>query len=164
MLDFPPLTEVRPNYCPRDGTPLGNEIKANKMRRVCPTCGYIYGRDPRVIVCLLVGHNDDLLFVARNGSWSLPLYLYDEHIDPRAISSRYLQQETGVQVQTGEVIDTFSVKDDQSGDLLVLVFRGNLDAESSIKSDTLKFGNPLTMNDSSVDPITQLILRQLFKT
>src|SRR5687767_1885665 len=109
MLEPLPVVEMMPNICPRDGTPLGDEMKAGKMRRVCPTCGYIYGRDPRVVVSLLISQQDEILFIAREDSWSLPLYRYDEQVDPRALAARLFREETSLVSHPGELINTFSV-------------------------------------------------------
>jgi ADP-ribose pyrophosphatase YjhB (NUDIX family) len=161
MLEPLPLVDIVPNFCPRDGTPLGDEMKAGTLRRVCPSCGYIYGRDPRVVVTLLITQNDELVFVARNDGWSLPLYFFAAQEDPRALLTRMFAEETGLQVQPGEVMSTFSADAQVLGHLLVLVFRGHLEPASLIDGSKLTTMNPRVVASLSSTSLTRAILARI---
>ena len=46
MLEARSGDQIVPNFCPRYGTVLVDEIKFGKLRHICPLYAYIYGRDP----------------------------------------------------------------------------------------------------------------------
>lgn len=164
MFDPLPFTEMEPNFCSRDGTPLGDELKAGKLRRVCPTCGYMYGRDPRVILGLLISWGDDLLFVQRSQSarevWSLPLYPCRDREDARLMTSKLFESETGLQAQAGSVVDTFNIDNSELGSVLVLLFRGTLARDRIAERANLTAANPaMTLSGWCTDLTTEVLKR-----
>jgi len=130
MLDALPFVAVDPHFCPRDGTPLGDELKGGKLRRVCPTCGYIYGRDPRVILGLMIRWADEWLFVKRSVEtqvvWCLPLYPCRDRKDARIMLTAFFEAETELHVPVGSAVDTFNIDTPDLGSVLILLFRGTL--------------------------------------
>jgi hypothetical protein len=130
MASLPRITEAEVNFCPRDGAALEGQVKAGEMRRVCPTCGWIFGRDPRVLVGLLIERDGQALFVRRSAGgrevWSLPIYPLVERDDARQAVAAQLRAEIGLAAQVTGVLDAFLVDDDSIGTALFLLFSGQI--------------------------------------
>ncbi|MCA9867147.1 MAG: NUDIX hydrolase [Anaerolineae bacterium] len=99
-------------FCPRCGSPMVTERVADKPRRVCPACRYVFFTDPKVGVGVAVVDDGKLLLVRRamnpeRGKWSLPAGFVDQGSDPRVTAAREAWEETGLAVEIESVIDVF---------------------------------------------------------
>lgn len=99
-------------YCPRCATPLVTRPVSDKLRRVCPACGYIHFTDPKVGVGVLVVHEGRVLLVRRAvrpeiGKWSIPAGFLDQGEDPQVTAVREAQEETGLQVTIDHLLDVY---------------------------------------------------------
>ena len=98
-------------FCPACGTPLEVEHVYGRNRGVCPSCGRIEFRTPAIGVAVVV-HDDlgRLLMVKRGpeatraGHWSIPAGFMDYGEDVREAGARELLEETGLEVEVGDVI------------------------------------------------------------
>ncbi len=126
-------------FCPRCGQPLTDALRFGKQRRVCPACGYIYFRDPKVAVVVFVTDRRRVLLVKRavdpqRGLWAMPAGFVDYGEDPREAALREVREETGLEVRISGLIDVLG--GDQSGAAsIVLLFEGVVTGGSLLPQD-----------------------------
>jgi 8-oxo-dGTP diphosphatase len=94
-------------------------------RRVCERCAHIHYAEPKIAVGVAVFRDDCLLLVRRTmepgrGRWALPGGYLDIGEDPRIAAAREAEEEAGVQVSVGAVIDVFANPADEGGAVFVL--------------------------------------------
>lgn len=98
------------NFCPRCGTPMQEGHVFGRDRRVCPSCGYIQFRDPKVAACTFIQQGGKVLLVKRAvepemGKWALPAGYVDYGEDPAEAAIRETREETGLQVEITGLYD-----------------------------------------------------------
>ncbi len=116
-------------YCPRCAATMHTRQVVDKVRRVCPDCGYVHYTDPKVGVGVAVVEAGKLLLVRRRmnpgrGKWSLPAGYVDQGEDPRATATREVLEETGLVVAVHEVIDVFHNPSGGGGASIFILYRG----------------------------------------
>ena len=99
-------------FCSQCGTRLEDRPLHNgDLRPTCPRCGYVAFRSPSVGVAVLV--IDDagrVLMVQRaegatqSGRWSIPAGYMDYGEEVREAAAREVREETGLDVQVGDVV------------------------------------------------------------
>src|SRR5688572_5272594 len=94
------------SFCPRCGAPLP-EDSAPRVR--CPACGFVHFADPKVTVCVLLLREDAVLLGKREmepgkGKWCLPGGFMDYGEPMRAAAAREAREETGMEVEVGELL------------------------------------------------------------
>lgn len=99
-------------YCPRCATRLEIQPVADKLRRVCPACSFIYFIEPKVGVGVMVVEGGKILLVRRamhpeQGKWSIPAGFLDYGEDPRLVAAREAWEETNLVVEVGELVDVY---------------------------------------------------------
>ena len=110
-----------PRFCPQCAAPLATQDG-------CDACGWIHYRDPKVaVVVLAIDEQDRLLYVRRNHEpamyrWAWPSGFVDagERVEDAAV--REVREETGIEVELGELLGVWSATGDQT---VVIAYRAS---------------------------------------
>lgn len=117
-------------YCPYCAGPIVEEVRFNAERPVCSACGFVQFHDPKVAVIGLVVHRSRVLLIQRavdpaKGKWSLPGGYMDAGEMPQGALKRELQEEVGLSVKLGELIEIFPMVNSEEERIgIVLAFKG----------------------------------------
>ena len=95
-------------FCPHCATKLEDRERGGKLRRSCPSCGFVHWRNPGVGAAAVVfDHEGRILLVrrargaTRSGFWSIPAGFVDYGEEIRAAAARELAEETGLIAEIG---------------------------------------------------------------
>ena len=118
-------------YCPHCRAELQEEIVFGRSRRVCPECGFIYFRDPKVGAGVLAERDGKVVLVRRAvvpalGSWCLPSGFVEYDEGPEQAAVREFLEETGLEVRLTELLDVRQYKNDTRGPGVVILYRGQI--------------------------------------
>lgn len=118
-------------YCPQCATPLADETRYGKVRRICAACGYVRFSDPKVGVIALIAANQQVLLVRRGinpekGKWALPGGYMDAGEMPEAALRRELREEVGLEVGPLRLLEIYPLVGAHEATLgIVLAFAGS---------------------------------------
>jgi 8-oxo-dGTP diphosphatase len=120
-----------PRYCPHCAHPLEKRVAFGRQRPVCPACGFIHFRDPKVGVSVLVEENGRVLLVRRAiepglGKWCLPSGFIEWDEAPDLAAVRECAEETGLQVAISELLDAIQYTADFRGAGINLTYRARV--------------------------------------
>lgn len=122
------------NYCPVCGHKLTDRQAFNRVRRVCPACGFVFFREPKVAAGALVQRDGLVALVRRSvmprvGYWALPAgYMeYDER--PEEAAAREVHEETGLHVAITGILDVYPTVGYSSRGIIVVYWADWLDGE-----------------------------------
>jgi len=117
------------------------------LRPVCTGCGRIHFEDPKVAAATVVIQDGAVLLVQRRNSpakglWTLPAGYVDAGEDPRLAAAREVTEETGVEVDIGEVADVlFEPAEGERRSTIVIVYWSELrGGELRAGDDALRTG------------------------
>ncbi len=115
-------------YCPLCGATLTvGEIEARR-RSICPECGWIHYAQLKVGAGALIEQDGRLLLLQRarppfQGCWNLPAGYVEADEHPAEAARREVQEETGLQVDVGGLVNAYYFDDDPRGNGILLVYR-----------------------------------------
>ncbi|NOX61044.1 MAG: NUDIX hydrolase [Chloroflexi bacterium] len=103
-------------YCPRCGHRLERGHRFGRERAYCPECGFIHFRDPKLAVGAVVMQNGRVLLIRRGvvpriGYWAVPSGFVEYDEQPREALKREVEEETGLRVAVGRVLEVYRLAD-----------------------------------------------------
>jgi 8-oxo-dGTP diphosphatase len=118
-------------YCPHCTHRLEERQAFDRLRPVCPACGFVFFRAPKVGVSILVEQKGQVLLVRRAvepglGLWSLPSGFVDWDETPELAATREMLEETGLSVADLEFMQVHHYADDFRGPGLNLTYRARV--------------------------------------
>jgi ADP-ribose pyrophosphatase YjhB (NUDIX family) len=118
-------------YCPHCTHVLEERLAFDRKRCVCPACGFVHFREPKVGVSVLVEQAGKILLVQRaidpgEGLWSLPSGFVEWDEPPDAAAIRECAEETGLVVGALDLLDVRHYTDDYRGPGLNLTYRARV--------------------------------------
>jgi ADP-ribose pyrophosphatase YjhB (NUDIX family) len=127
------LDEQDVNFCLKCGARLRQSVRFNRLRPVCPECGWIYFPDPKVAVAVIVARGRQVLLVSRlnepyQGRWSLPAGFMDAGEDPIAAAKRECREETGLTIQVQDLFEVCTGRSHPHGADILLVYRAKMES------------------------------------
>lgn len=157
-------------FCPRCATPLERRRPDDRVRPVCPSCGWIQYRNPVVGVAAIIREEARILLGRRAaassfpGSWCLPCGYVEYDEDLREALIREVEEETGLVVEVGELVavhSNFHLPDSQSVGIWFHVrpIGGTLRPGDDI--DELRFVDPAAPGVALAFPTDALVLADL---
>ncbi len=144
------MSHLNYRFCPHCGESLELREAHGALRPVCPACGFIHFRDPKVAVIALVAASDRVLLIRRGveperGKWALPGGFMDAGEMPEEALVRELVEETGLNVHIDRFLGVFPMAPlARSGGGIVLAYLASLDDELArmlcVQDDALEAG------------------------
>jgi 8-oxo-dGTP diphosphatase len=133
-------------YCPKCGNHLAERERYGKLRPVCPSCDHTVFFDPKVAVVAFVTRSDEVLLVKRTldpgkGKWALPAGFVDPEEDPRRAVERETLEETGLVVETDQLLELLHRPDaDGLADIVIAYSAHVLSGELHASDDAEEVG------------------------
>jgi 8-oxo-dGTP diphosphatase len=108
-------------------------VAFGRPRPVCPACGRIHFRDPKVAAAAFVQRQGRILLVRRGnvpemGKWTLPAGFVDADEDPAAAAVRECWEETGLRVRVSELMDVIHSPEYEHGASIVILYRAEIES------------------------------------
>ena len=98
-------------FCPRCGAALEFPEIGDLPRPRCPACGFVHFRNPGVgAACVVYDDEKRVLMVRRSdsGLWCIPCGFCEWGEDIRHAAARECREETGIEVEVGDVLQVMS--------------------------------------------------------
>ncbi len=115
-----------PIYCPRCGSKLEKRLVGDRVRHVCPECGYIFYLNPTVAAGTLVEMDGRVVLVRRGvqpgiGKWGLPSGYVEADESAEEAAVRETKEESGLDVEVDDLLGVYSFgeKDGAHGVLIL---------------------------------------------
>ena len=113
------------------GAPLEIRLAYGRERPVCPACGRVHFREPKVAAAALVVDDGRVLLVHRvhvpeQGLWTLPAGFVEADEDPALAAARECEEETGLQVRVLGLEDVVYSQEHARGAQIVIVYRAEV--------------------------------------
>lgn len=134
-------------FCPMCATALEERPAFGRTRPVCPSCGFIAFRNPKVAAGVLVERSGDILLTRRahdpgRGLWGLPAGYMEVDETAEAAAIRETLEETGLLVRPIHLVGVYSFP---ARGVLLIVFAAVADGgelRASEESEAVGFFPP----------------------
>ncbi len=127
-------------FCPRCGHPLREKNIHGRKRKYCPSCGFVFFRDPKVGASVLVEHDGKILLVRRRiepykGKWCLPGGFVEFDESPEKAAIRECKEETNLDVKIEEFLGIYPYLNDIRGPGILIAYKVKIIGDvSSLKA------------------------------
>lgn len=103
----------------------------DRIRAVCPACGFVHFTDPKVAVGTLIEKNGEVLLVRRinepqRGYWSFPAGFMDAYEEPEEAACRECLEETGLEVKIKDLASVVGGREHPNGADIVIIYRAEI--------------------------------------
>lgn len=121
------------NYCPRCATALEDKFVYERVRRVCPSCDFIFFREPKVAAGALIEQDGKLVLIRRSvdpqsGHWALPAGYVEYDEGPVTAAIRECREETGLSIRITGLFGIFHSRIDPRGPAVLLLYNAKIDS------------------------------------
>jgi 8-oxo-dGTP diphosphatase len=133
------------HYCYQCGSELEVRHVDHREREVCPKCGWVYYVQLKVGAAVIIEQDNKLLLLQRAhepwvGSWMIPAGYVEADEDPKDAAKREVYEETGLDVELGDLVKTYYFDDDPRGNGVAFVYKAKyISGEININSEATKF-------------------------
>ena len=123
--------DIHIKFCPRCASEVVHVDKFDRVRPVCPQCGWIYFQDPKVASAVLIEQDGRVLLVRRanepfRGLWTLPAGFVNGGEDPAEAGARECLEETGLNVRVTHVLDVIAGREHERGADFIIVYHAEV--------------------------------------
>ncbi len=129
MIEKDPISSFK--HCPLCATELETRQRDHIERKVCPACGFVDWHNPSPAAGAIVIDNGKLLLVKRadyprQGDWCIPAGFVEWDESPGECAVRELLEETGLEIELGELFNVYSGTDDPRTNALLILYFGKI--------------------------------------
>jgi ADP-ribose pyrophosphatase YjhB (NUDIX family) len=126
------------NFCPRCAHALEDRHVFERVRRVCPSCGFIFFREHKVAAAAVIARDGKLLLVRRTmtpgkGKWTIPGGFVEFDEDPGTAVVREVLEETGYTVHGVRLLDVIFGREHERGASLVIAYTAELTSREPVQ-------------------------------
>lgn len=130
-------------YCPLCGTPFVERKIAQKIRPLCPRCGFVYYQNPSPTVSVLVIQDHKVLLGKRlgepgKGKWALPSGYIEFDDDFLSTAIREVREETGLDIDIVSILNVQSAFLPPESHFLTVFLRGQVTGGTLKPQDDLE--------------------------
>ena len=155
-------------YCPHCGAGLERRHAGERIRAVCPACGFVQYRNPAVGVAVIVMQQGEVLLGRRAGSyrgqWCIPCGYVEWEEDVREAAVREFEEETGLRVRLGQVYAVQSNFHNPKQHTVGVWFLGEIESgepDAADDLDDVRFFPLDALPDALAFPTDRTVLEQL---
>jgi len=117
------------HFCLMCGSQMMSREIEDRRREQCPQCGWIYYQQLKLGSAVLIEKDGNLLLLQRSyqpwkGSWNLPAGYVEVDETPEQAAVREVREETGLEVEISQLLNTYFFDDDPRGNGLLVLYRG----------------------------------------
>jgi ADP-ribose pyrophosphatase YjhB (NUDIX family) len=131
LISGPDVTRGDPfggyRYCPRCRNELQLATTDDKERPQCPSCGFIFYRNPAPAAGAILVRDGAILLVQRSvdprqNDWCIPAGFIEWNEHPQQTAVRELKEETGLDISIRTIFDIFFGMDDPRTHAVLILY------------------------------------------